>query len=176
MLASRPHSHLRGWFGIACCAALALGVFGVGADAAFAKSSKPTVKIATVSGVGPILVASNGHSLYTLTNAGQPVACTGQCAAIWPPLTAKGTPKGAKGVTGLGTVSDGNQVTVKGVPVHMFAGDAKAGTASGEGITSFGGTWHVVKTAKSGSGGTTKTPSSSTPATNSSSSNSGYGY
>ena len=36
-------------------------------------------------------------------------------------------------------------VTIDGAPVYTFQGDASAGSANGEGITSFGGTWHVVK-------------------------------
>jgi predicted lipoprotein with Yx(FWY)xxD motif len=161
------------WLGILCCGALALGTFGAGTDAAFA-TSRPTVKLASVSGVGTVRVASSGRTLYTLTKNGRPIACTGACAAEWPPLTvASGAePKGAKGVTGLGIMSGGNQVTANGLPLYRFSGDTRSGVAAGEGITDFGGTWHVVK-AKSG-GGTSRTPTA--PATNSSSSSSGYGY
>ena len=170
MARSRTHSFLLRWLVVAACAAFALGVSVAGADVASAKTSKPTVKIAKVPGVGSVLVASDGHTLYTLTNNGAAVACTGQCAAAWPPLMANGKPKGAKGVSRLGTMT-GGQVTARGLPLYTFAGDANAGTASGEGITSFGGTWHVVKTAKGSTSGTTP----SKPATSSSSS-SGYGY
>ncbi len=158
------------WVVVVCCGALALSAYGLGSTDAFAKSSKPTVAVAKVAGVGTILVDAKGKTLYTLTNAGQAVPCTGQCAAAWPPLLVKAgsTPKGAKGVTGLGTVSGGQQVTVKAVPVYRFVGDTKAGQASGEGISSFGGVWHVVKVA--GTGSSSKSP------TKSSSSTSGYGY
>ncbi|HXY93551.1 MAG TPA: hypothetical protein VEP49_13810 [Acidimicrobiia bacterium] len=133
---------------IACGAALALGVYSAGTTDAFAKSSKPTVAIATVAGVGSVLVDAKGRTLYTLTNNGQAVPCTGSCAAIWPPLVVKAgsKPKGGKGVTGLGTTSSGHQVTHNSLPLHRFSGDSQAGQANGEGLNSFGGTWHVVKT------------------------------
>jgi predicted lipoprotein with Yx(FWY)xxD motif len=151
--------------------AISLGVFALGTPAASAKTTKPVVKIANVSGVGTILVASDGHALYTLTNNGQPVACTGACAAIWPPLMVKGTKaKGAKGVTGLAVAS--GQVTHAGTPLYKFSGDSAAGSAAGEGLTSFGGTWHVVST-PSGSG--SSTPKTTTP-TKSSATSSGHGY
>ena len=111
-----------------------------------------------------------GKTLYTLTNAGQAVVCTGSCVAIWPPLlvTAKSRPKGAKGVTGLGLVPGGQQVTAAGLPLYRFSGDSKAGQANGEGISSFGGVWHVVKVAGTGSSTGGSRPSSSGSA--------GYGY
>jgi predicted lipoprotein with Yx(FWY)xxD motif len=172
-----PTSRVLRLLGIACCATLAVAVYAAGTDAAFA-TSKPTVKIASVSGVGSVLVASNGRTLYTLTKNGEPVACTGACAAEWPPLTVKSgaEPRGAKGVTGLGTTSGGNQVTDDGLPLYRFSGDTKSGVAGGEGITDFGGTWHVVKVAKPGSA-TRDTPTRpAAPANSSPSSSSGYGY
>jgi predicted lipoprotein with Yx(FWY)xxD motif len=165
-----PMTRSRTWLGLVCAVAVSLGVFALGTPAASAKTTKPTVKLASVSGVGTVLVASDGHTLYTLTNNGQPVACTGACAALWPPLMVKSTKaKGAKGVTGLSVLA--GHVSHDGLPLYKYAGDSKAGTASGEGITNFGGTWHVVKTS---SGGGASTPANSTPAKSSSSS--GYGY
>jgi predicted lipoprotein with Yx(FWY)xxD motif len=162
------------WVAAVCCGALALSAYGLGDTAAFAKQSKATVAAAKVTGVGTVLVDAKGRTLYTLTNAGQAVPCTGQCAVAWPPLLVKAAsaPKGGRGVTGLGTVLGGQQVTVNALPLHRFAGDTKAGQASGEGISSFGGVWHVVKGAGSG------TSTSPTPTTTgkSSSSKSSNGY
>ncbi len=162
------------WVAVICCGALALSAYGLGSTAAFAKQSKATVAAAKVTGVGTILVDAKGRTLYTLTNAGQAVPCTGQCLVAWPPLlvTAGSKPKGGQGVTGLGTVPGGPQVTAHALPLHRFAGDAKAGQASGEGISSFGGVWHVVKIAATGSS-TSPTP---TTTAKSSSSKSGSGY
>jgi predicted lipoprotein with Yx(FWY)xxD motif len=107
-----------------------------------------TVNTATVPVVGTVLVDASGHTLYTLTDgAGATVACTGTCAGVWPPLTiaAGAKVKGAKGVKGLGSTSDTHQVTAGGKPLYRFAGDTAAKQAHGDGINSFGGTWHVVK-------------------------------
>jgi len=56
----------------------------------------------------------------------------------------------------------GTQVTVNGAPVYTFSGDASAGSTNGEGINSFGGTWHVVKVGgTAGGGGSTSTTAKS---------------
>jgi predicted lipoprotein with Yx(FWY)xxD motif len=90
-------------------------------------------------------------TLYTLTNNGNAVACTGPCATIWPPLTAApGTTPVAPGVTSIGTSASptGSQlVTHKGLPLYRFSGDTTPGTTNGEGVDTFGGEWHVVKVA-----------------------------
>jgi predicted lipoprotein with Yx(FWY)xxD motif len=113
--------------------------------------STAAVMVASNAKLGSVLVDSAGKTLYTLKNAaGMPVACTGQCLTFWPPLllpagTTSAT--GATGVTGLATVSagGGTQVTENGAPLYHFSGDTAAGAANGEGISSFGGIWHVVK-------------------------------
>jgi predicted lipoprotein with Yx(FWY)xxD motif len=129
-----------------CGVALALGAYGFSATAASA-ATKVTVGTAKVPGVGTVLVNAKGKTLYTLTNNGAAVACTGPCAAVWPPLTvaAGAKVKGAKGTRALAATPDTHQVTSAGLPLHTFAGDTKAKQANGEGINSFGGTWHVVK-------------------------------
>jgi predicted lipoprotein with Yx(FWY)xxD motif len=129
-----------------------------------ATSSSATVKISSTSRLGPLLVDANGMTLYTLTNGGKPVACTGQCATFWPPLLLPSgvtSATGGAGVTGLGTVAmnGGMQVTEHGDPLYRFSQDKKAGDTNGEGITSFGGTWHVAKTGTTAGASTpTSTP------------------
>jgi predicted lipoprotein with Yx(FWY)xxD motif len=115
-------------------------------------SSAPVVLTTKTSTLGSILVDAKGMTLYTLTNAGKPVPCTGQCATFWPPLLLPSgmmTAMGAKGVTGLGTTSAASvlQVTEKGSPLYRFSKDSAPGDTNGEGISSFGGTWHVAKVA-----------------------------
>jgi predicted lipoprotein with Yx(FWY)xxD motif len=161
----------RRWATIVCAGALVFGAYGLLSAPAFASSktsSSPKVAVKTkkLKGLGTVLVDAKGRTLYTLTNAGQPVACTGGCTSVWPPLLlpAGSTPKGAKGVTGLSLV--GGQVAASGLPLYRFSGDSKAGQANGEGISSFGGVWHVVKV-----GGSASSTGSSKP-----SSGGGYGY
>ncbi|MGZ8766129.1 MAG: COG4315 family predicted lipoprotein [Acidimicrobiia bacterium] len=137
-----------------------------------AADSTSTAVVETVADpqLGTILVDTDGKTLYTLTNGGQAVACTGACLAAWPPLllppgTTEAT--GSSGVTDLGTTPAGSdeQVTHAGLPLYRFAADTAAGDANGEGIASFGGTWHVVKVS-----GTSPSSSSSTSTTEKSSS------
>jgi predicted lipoprotein with Yx(FWY)xxD motif len=53
---------------------------------------------------------------------------------------------GVEGHIGLLRRSDGKlQLTLRGLPLYRFAGDSAAGEANGEGIKSFGGTWHAVR-------------------------------
>ncbi|HKA94147.1 MAG TPA: hypothetical protein VKE97_10100 [Acidimicrobiia bacterium] len=111
------------------------------------------------SALGAIVVTNDGKTVYTLTNAGQQVPCSGACLQIWPPVMATGGKATGTGVNNVGTNASG-QVTVNGAPVYTFAMDAAAGDTKGEGITSFGGTWNVVKASGSSgsSGGATTTP------------------
>jgi predicted lipoprotein with Yx(FWY)xxD motif len=160
------------WIAFACGAALLLSAYGLGSTAASAKSTKPTVAVAKVGSFGAVLVDSKGRTLYTFTNGGQPVPCSGACATAWPPLVVKSgsVPTSGRGVTALGTTDGGRQVTQGGLPLYRYAGDAKAGQANGDGIDSFGGVWHVVRT-KSGA-----TSSKPTTAPNRAPSTSGSGY
>jgi predicted lipoprotein with Yx(FWY)xxD motif len=146
--------------------ALVLGSVVVATAPASAAKSPPTVTIVKAKGLGKILADSNGMALYTLTANGAAVDCTDACQAAWPPLVTDGKPKGAKGVKKLG-VTDTGQVTQGGLPLYLFAADSTKGQAAGEGISSFGGVWHVVKTSGS---------SSSQPSSSSSSGVGGLGY
>ena len=119
---------------------------------------------------GMVLVDKQGMTLYTLTNAGAPVPCPAACVSIWPPLyTTAGatTATGPAGVTGLGTVAatGGTQVTDNGDPLYRFSVDKAPGDTKGDGISGFGGIWHVVTVAKTSSSATTLAPVDTAPAT-----------
>jgi predicted lipoprotein with Yx(FWY)xxD motif len=82
--------------------------------------------------------ASGGRTLYLLTSdTKQMSACTGPCAALWPPLlTSSGHANAGQGVNRgkFGTVrrADGTtQVTYAGHPVYFFAFDLGAGAPAG---------------------------------------------
>ena len=129
-----------------------------------APTSPPVVMTAMIAKFGSVLVDGKGMTLYTLTNGGKQVACTGQCASFWPPLllpTGTMTAMGASGVAGLGTATaaGGLQVTENGAPLYRFSIDKAPGDAKGEGIASFGGVWHVVVAAKA----STNTPTTMPP-------------
>ena len=127
--------------------ALALGMVAVGATPVAAAKKPPTVTVVKVPELGKVLADSNGMTLYTLTSNGAPVACTGACPSIWPPLVASGAVKGAKGVKHLGTDAASGQVTANGNPLYLFTKDTASGQANGQGVNAFGGTWNVVKVA-----------------------------
>jgi predicted lipoprotein with Yx(FWY)xxD motif len=148
-----------------------------GAPSASALPAVIDVMTASNTRLGTILVDRAGMTLYTLTSNGRTVSCTGSCLSVWTPLpSATGAnPVGGTGVGSLGTVMrpDGSQqVTVNGIPVYTFKGDAAPGDAKGQGIRSFGGVWLVVEAtsvSRSAPGSGSVTPSPSTT-------DGGYGY
>jgi len=107
-----------------------------------------TVAAAKVPGAGVVLVdGATGRTLYTLTDAsGHALPCTDVCLSAWPALSAGAGAQATAPhtVRGIGTTTDG-AVTTKGRPLYLFSGDPAAGTATGNRVTSFGGTWKVVK-------------------------------
>jgi predicted lipoprotein with Yx(FWY)xxD motif len=83
--------------------------------------------------------ASGGRTLYLLTaDTNKMSACSGPCAALWPPLlTSSGHAVAGHGVNraDFGTVRRANgttQVTYNGHPVYFFAFDLGAGAAAGQ--------------------------------------------
>jgi predicted lipoprotein with Yx(FWY)xxD motif len=138
-----------------------------------------TVATKSISGVGTVLVDSKGNALYTNNmDTGSKVACTGECTAIWPPVT---SPSGSQPTSAdssvqakLGVVK-GGQVTYGGKPLYTFVQDSP-GQATGNGVMdSFGGTnftWTAATVSgQAGSGGAAPTTTSS-----GSSSGGGGGY
>jgi predicted lipoprotein with Yx(FWY)xxD motif len=166
MTARRIHI---GWV-LAGLAVSALALAGCGGSGTPAAAEGAQLGTRSITGVGAVLVAPGGRTLYHLsTEKNGTIMCTGTCAATWPPLVAtSGTlPAAAASLTGqLGTVMrpDGQQqVTFAGMPLYTYSGDSAAGQANGQGI---GGVWFAV--APSGSG-------AATPSDAGSGSGSGYG-
>jgi predicted lipoprotein with Yx(FWY)xxD motif len=117
-------------------------------------TTTPTVKAVKNAAVGKTIVveAKQGRTLYYLTGDTKAHKCsTSTCTSFWPPLTVKSlhtkVVKG-KGISGKLTVfkrPDGKfQVALRGKPLYRFAGDSAKGQANGDGIQSFGGTWHAT--------------------------------
>jgi predicted lipoprotein with Yx(FWY)xxD motif len=169
---------------LGAAAMIALAACGGSSSSSSKKSTTTTskgaaaaavVKTANSSTLGAIVVDSTGKTVYTLTNGSQQVPCSGACLQVWPAVslpagTTKATGSGVSNVAAMGT-----QVTINGAPVYTFSGDTAAGSTNGEGITSFGGTWHVVKAGgTSGGGGSTATTAGGSTSTTAKSSGSGY--
>lgn len=124
-----------------------------------------TVTVRTTS-LGKVLADGQGRTLYLLTaDKGTTSSCTGGCVAVWPPATTSGAPVAGPGVTAglLGTTTrpgGGREVTYNAHPLYRYSGDSAAGDVTGEGITSFGGTWYVLSPAGSVvTGGSSGAPS-----------------
>jgi predicted lipoprotein with Yx(FWY)xxD motif len=148
------------------CVALATGL-------AQASASHQVLKTAKNASVGAtIAVDSKGLTVYELKpETIHHLLCkSAQCFSFWPPVTAPaGKLTAAKGIKGkLGTIRRGKirQLTLGGVPLYHFKFDTGRGSAAGNGIQSFGGTWHVVKvssTAASTNTNANTTPTNTTP-------------
>lgn len=100
-----------------------------------------------------VVVEAHGHTLYALSpETTHHLLCkSATCLQNWPPLIVPGSKltlqagPGVQGHLGLLRRPRGKwQVTLRGMPLYRFAGDTAKGQANGEGLTSFGGTWHAV--------------------------------
>jgi predicted lipoprotein with Yx(FWY)xxD motif len=100
------------------------------------------------SDLGEIVVDADGRTVYVFdkdtANSGKS-ACSGECLAKWPAVTADSDAPTVDGVSGeVGTITrdDGStQVTLDGMPLYLYAGDSQAGDVSGQAV---GGIWWVV--------------------------------
>ncbi|HEX5224398.1 MAG TPA: hypothetical protein VFW29_04645 [Solirubrobacteraceae bacterium] len=120
-----------------------------------------------------VVVDPHGHTLYALSpETVHHLLCKSrECLENWPPLTVRSKQVklvAGQGVTGrLGLLRRHNgtlQVTLRGLPLYRFGGDSRSGEANGQGIRSFGGTWHA-QVASPGQTAPAMTPAPSPPAT-----------
>jgi predicted lipoprotein with Yx(FWY)xxD motif len=110
------------------------------------------VSLGTATGVGKVLVDSNGMTLYYFEKdqkGSGKSTCEGACAAAWPPLTTEGEAEAMSGVNKamLGTIqrSDGTtQVTYAGWPLYTFIEDKKPGEDNGTDSKAFGASWYPI--------------------------------
>lgn len=100
-----------------------------------------------------VIVNAQGRTLYSLSpETSRHLLCkSGECLRFWPPLTVGSTAtrlKNGPGVQGrLGILRRSNgtlQVTLRGMPLYRYSQDRAKGDAKGQGIESFGGTWHAA--------------------------------
>lgn len=116
-----------------------------------AESGAAVLTVASAQKVGPVLVDSEGFTVYDFhKDKGTVSSCYGPCAAGWPPLTTEGAPTAGEGATSskLGTTKrkDGTmQVTYAGHPLYTFVEDKKPGEANGNDVDAFGAQWYALK-------------------------------
>jgi predicted lipoprotein with Yx(FWY)xxD motif len=144
---------------------------GGAAEAEGGTSGEATIASGEASGLGTVLVDSEGMTVYLFTpDEGTESTCYGGCESAWPPVVAEGKPSAGEGATSsaLGTTKrkDGTvQVTYNGHPLYTFTGDTAPGEAVGQ---EDDGTWFVLdesgEAVKGGApgGGTTTTESTTT--------------
>jgi predicted lipoprotein with Yx(FWY)xxD motif len=162
-------------FGLAAAAAVIAAMFGA---QAFGRSVAATVGAATNPSIDARLaVDQQGRTLYSLSpeTAHHLLCVSRRCLAAWPPATVSSAHakltlgSGIAGRLAILRRSDGRlQLTLRGLPLYRYGADHAKGQANGDGIRSFGGTWHVVSatgTAPSPTATTTPAvPTSTAPA------------
>jgi len=119
-------------------AVTALTTLFLGIAGAYAAEPAQT---ATIDGQ-KVYTDTRGMTLYTFDrdSAGQS-NCDGECATRWPPFAAEAGAS-AEGDWTVITRSDGTTMwAYKGKPLYTYAGDTKAGDATGDGV---GGVWHLA--------------------------------
>ncbi len=173
--------HRRGLKGTAATIAALAGfataaLVGVGVAKTFtlhvAKNAKVTNQAGSTTRAN-IAVTSRGSAVYDLTgdSARHPkCAKANSCFKFWPPVTVSSPKKltkapGIMGKLGVWHRDGFFQVTLGGHPLYRFAPDSQPNHATGEGIHSFGGTWHVIKAADSSGAGTTTSTGTTTTMT-----------
>ena len=136
--------------------AVALFTVAVLGTAAVAIARSFTIAVSAVRVAGRserIAVDSAGVTVYVLSpETARHLLCTQSsgCFSVWPPVKVGAGARltKARGVQGrVGTIRrDGfTQLTLGGHPLYTFAPDGRRrGVATGNGIQSFGGTWHVI--------------------------------
>ena len=119
------------------------------------------------SSLGTVLANGQGLTVYWFAaDHGTTSACTGACAAAWPPVT--GTPQAAAGVSlsgKLGTITRAGgvkQATYNGHPLYTFKVDTAPGQVNGNAVNAFGAYWYAFKISGGSGGGATATPSTVT--------------
>lgn len=177
----------RGAVKAAVGAVVAVGGFATAALAGVALAGTFTLKVAKTAQVTnqagsttskSIVVNSHGFAVYELTGDSRrhPKCTRGNgCFGFWPPVTVasrKNLSKaaGVRGKLGVWHRDGFFQVTLAGHPLYRYAGDSQKHSAMGQGIRTFGGTWHVIQAATAAGGtrtspGTTSTMSTTTTTT-----------
>jgi predicted lipoprotein with Yx(FWY)xxD motif len=115
---------------------------GGGSASGAAAATAVGLKTASIGGV-TVLTNAKGFALYSFApDTATKSACSGACAAAWPPQKASGT------VTSPYTTikrSDGTtQLVFDGHPLYTYIADTAPGVASGNGVNAFGGVWKEV--------------------------------
>jgi predicted lipoprotein with Yx(FWY)xxD motif len=107
-----------------------------------AQATAEGLKTASIGGV-TVLTNAKGFALYSFApDTATKSACSGACAAAWPPVAAPATVKSP--YTSIKRSDGSTQLVFDGHPLYTYIADTSPGTASGNGVNAFGGLWHEV--------------------------------
>jgi predicted lipoprotein with Yx(FWY)xxD motif len=150
----RPKRSARTRRSIALAALSALVLGGALTAVALAAGSSLTLNSTANSEISEtVVINGSGRTLYALSpETTHHLLCKSHsCFEAWPPMTVRNKSVKLKAGSGVhGTLallhrSNGMwQVTLRGKPLYRFSGDEAKGEANGQGIKSFGGTWHAA--------------------------------
>jgi predicted lipoprotein with Yx(FWY)xxD motif len=134
-----------------------------GSASGAAAATAEGLKTASIGGV-TVLTNAKGFALYSFApDTATKSACSGACAAAWPPQAAPATVTSP--YTSIKRPDGTTQLVFNGHPLYTYIADTAPGVASGNGVNAFGGLWHEVPAS-----------GSAAPASSSSGSGGGVGY
>ncbi|ACU53054.1 secreted repeat of unknown function [Acidimicrobium ferrooxidans DSM 10331] len=174
----RKSLHVRSVVTVGVLASLGVVLAACGSTSSTSTSAKTSSSSATVatssSSYGTIVTSGSGVTYYVFSaDSHDHSACTGSCAAAWHPVLATHPTVGGSAQASLVStfVRPGgeHQVAYDGHPLYTFVDDSGPHVISGQGINSFGGSWHVIAPS-----GTPITAASSSSSSSSSGYSSGY--
>jgi predicted lipoprotein with Yx(FWY)xxD motif len=119
------------------------------------RSAKVTNMMTHTTRTESIVLNPSGRAVYDLTGDRRGHAeCTkaNGCFGFWPPVKVSSPKKlskaaGIKGKLGTWHRNGFFQVTLNGHPLYTFSLDSKKRAATGEGLHTFNGFWHVIRPA-----------------------------
>ena len=115
---------------------------GSGSSSGAAQATAVGLKTASIGGV-TVLTNAKGFVLYSFApDTATKSACSGACAAAWPPQPATGTVKSP--YTTIKRSDGSTQLVFNGHPLYTYIGDTAPGQASGNKLNLNGGLWLEV--------------------------------
>jgi len=114
------------------------------ATAAPAAAPLTTAQLAGAAG----FVNAQSHTVYVFDgdlSAPGTSTCNSECAAVWPHVAATANTTYPAPFSAIKRSDGSMQLTYASRPLYTFVVDTVPGSIAGNGITSFGDTWHIAR-------------------------------